>query len=381
MSKTDITHARLTRRNWMLLSASSLAGCGGGAGVAGLPGTGGTGIYVQGSIAGFGSVIINSIKFDDSQATVLMNGGAVSSANLRLGMVAAVQGERGADATQGTARSIEVWSLAQGLVASVHGSGFEVAGVKVLTNPATACDGLGRVGQLSAGMRVVVWGLQSGVEGISWTATRVALATDAQVVSTGTLARIGSRSYLNGLLLTGALADGIADATLVRVQGTLSPTQESLQVTGFKLHSPWLATQPQGESEIEGVVASVLSATRFMMGGIEVDAAGARLSPAGARIAVGARIQVEGFWQGAVLKAVEVEVGDEQGLREASIEAVIEQFTSLSYFILRGQRCDASGAVLVGSGSLNDVRLGAKVKLQGSVDGDLLRVRSLELLV
>ena len=96
---------------------------------------------------------------------------------------------------------------------------------------------------------------------------------------------------------------------------------------------------------------------------------------------MGARIEVQGLWQGAVLKAVEVEVGDEQGLREASIEAVIEQFTSLSYFILRGQRCDASGAVLVGSGSLNDVRLGAKVKLQGSVDGDLLRVRSLELLV
>jgi len=380
MSTTDITHARLTRRNWMLLSASSLAGCGGGAGVAGLPGTGGTGIYVQGSIAGFGSVIINSIKFDDSQATILMNGGTVSSANLRLGMVAAVQGERGADASQGIARSIEVWSLAQGLVASVQGSGFEVAGMKVLTNPATACEGLGYVGQLSAGMRVVVWGLQTGADGLGWTATRVAVAADAQVVSTGTLTRIGSRSYLNGLLLTGALANDMADATLVRVQGTLSPTQESLQVSGFKLHSPWLATQPQGESEIEGVVARVLSATRFMMGGIEVDAAGARLSPAGARIAVGARIEVEGFWQGAVLKAVEVEVGDEQGLREASIEAAIEQFTSLSSFILRGQRCDASGAVLVGSGSLYDVRLGAKVKLQGSVEGDLLRVRTLELL-
>ena len=66
-----------------------------------LPGTGGTGIYAQGSIWGFGSVRVNGIKFDDTAATVQIDGQAGKSSDLRLGMVAGIQGLRGADVNAG----------------------------------------------------------------------------------------------------------------------------------------------------------------------------------------------------------------------------------------------------------------------------------------
>ena len=88
----SLSHAEspdISRRGLLVLAASALGGCGGGGsgGVAGLPGTGGTGIYAQGSISGFGSVIENSVKFDDTLAQVQIDGATATSVDLRLGMV------------------------------------------------------------------------------------------------------------------------------------------------------------------------------------------------------------------------------------------------------------------------------------------------------
>ena len=105
MSQHESHGPHLTRRSWITLTLSALSGCGGGggdigSGSASLPGTGGTGMYTMGSIQGFGSVILNSIKFDDTQAQILLDGSAIPSAALRLGMVAQVQGVRASSATQ-----------------------------------------------------------------------------------------------------------------------------------------------------------------------------------------------------------------------------------------------------------------------------------------
>jgi hypothetical protein len=94
MSFNKFLSARLSRRSWVALAVSSLSGCGGGSGgadTAGLPGTGGTGIY-QGSITGFGSVIVNGVTYDNANATMRLNDALVAQDALRLGMVATVRG-------------------------------------------------------------------------------------------------------------------------------------------------------------------------------------------------------------------------------------------------------------------------------------------------
>ncbi|MDD5332693.1 MAG: DUF5666 domain-containing protein [Rhodoferax sp.] len=384
MSQPENLDTPLTRRSWLVLAASAVTGCGGGSvSMASLPGTGGTGLFAQGPISGFGSVILNGIRFDDTAATVQLDGLAAGSSDLRLGMVASVQGQRGADVTLGTASSIEVWSIAQGQVtqgqATPGASGrFSVAGMTVLTDPNTVFDGFSATAPLSVGQRVAVWGLQAGADGRSWSATRVALVADSAVVSSGMLSVEDSQRTLNGLLLTGALAGTLAQGALVRVQGTLSANGSSLEVLSAKPLSGSGGASPQGDAEIEGVITTAPSASGFSLGTIVVDASQAVYSPANAQLFIGARVEVNGTWRSGVLQATSVALQDEQAQQTLEISGSVETFSSLSNFTVRGQRCDASGLTSFGHGTAADLKVGAKVKLKGSMAGEVLRVTELE---
>jgi hypothetical protein len=378
----------VTRRSWLGLAVATLTGCGGGSSsTASAPGTGGTGqyatVYSQGSITGFGSVIINGIKFDDVQASVQLDGAAAVTTDLRLGMVAAVQGQRSTSAALGTASSIEVWSMGQGLVTQVltaGGTEFTVAGMTVQTDSATVFDGVSSAAQLSINSRVAVWGLQVSADGSGWKATRVALVTATAQVSTGLVSVLGLQRQLNGLTLTGAAAAALTAGELVRVQGALSADGRSVAVERVTLLGAGLVgAQPEGDIEIEGFVTSMPANGRLMLGSIEVDISSAVYSPAGAVIAQGARVEVYGAWQSGVLKATKVELENESSLHTVEIEARIEQFTSLADFVLRGQRCDASSASF-SKGSAADLKVGLKVKVKGAkAGGDVLIVTELEI--
>ena len=370
--------APIRRRSLLALAMGGLTGCGGGeVGTlfAGPPGTGGTGLFAQGTISGFGSVIVNGIRFDDAAATVLVDGVSANSQALRLGMVAEVQGLRGADVTLGVASAIEVWSIAQGLVSQVQGGQFMVAGIWVQTDAATVFDGLGNAAGLTNGLRVAVWGLQSGPDASRWTATRVAVVTTTTLVSSGIVTAAGT---LNGLALSGARAASLSTGQLVRVQGTLSASGTGLQVDSFKLLGLQSGSMPQGDVEIEGLVTALLAGNRFMLGNVEVDASSVSVAASYKALAVGQRIEVEGTWQGKVLKAASLEVESEQKLDDAEIEARIEQFTSLANFVVRGQRCNASAAKIT-KGKVSDLKVGVKVKLKGTKAGDVLMVTELEI--
>ena len=114
-----------------------------------------------------------------------------------------------------------------------------------------------------------------------------------------------------------------------------------------------------------------------MLGSVEVDASGASLATSYKALAIGQRIEVEGIWQGGVLKAGSLGVESEEKLDEAEIEAKIEQFTSLANFVVRGQRCNASSAT-ISKGTVSDLKVGVKVKLHGTKAGDVLMVTTLE---
>jgi hypothetical protein len=381
MTHTDRSENYLTRRAWLVLTGSALSACGGGGGQqAGLPGTGGTGspLFAQGSISGFGSVIVNGIRFDDMQARVLVDGLVATSADLRLGMVAEVQGERGADLTLGTASRIEVWTIAQGAVVRPDANGFGVAGMTIQTTGNTVFDGISAASQLVSGQTVAVWGLQVGADGTRWSATRVAVLPGAvQVVSSGMVSTSGTQRLMNGLVLTGSMAKDLSAGALVRVQGVLAADGNSIAVISVKSLSAGALVTGQGDVEIEAYVTAIASTSRFTMGNIEVDASSAIYTPSGTIITVGARVQIQGTWAAAVLKATKVGVEDAQELSLAEISGTVTTFTSAANFVLRGQRCDASNAAF-SRGKATDLRAGVKVKVKGTKAGDVLRVSSLE---
>ena len=92
---------------------------------------------------------------------------------------------------------------------------------------------------------------------------------------------------------------------------------------------------------------------------------------------MGSRVEVDGAWAAGVLKASRVKLDDEQNVQQTEISGVISAFTSIADFVLRGQRCDASLAVLRG-GKVSDLKAGVKVKVKGVTAGNLLKVSTLE---
>lgn len=404
MSKPPQPNLYLNRRHWLALAASAVSGCGGGSAstTAGLPGTGGTG-YTQGSISGFGSVIVNGIKFDDAQASVngsiQIDGVTVTSDYLRLGMVAGVQGKRLADPALGTASRIEVWSIAQGPVLQVptvtrstqrvdgtvaEFAEFTVAGMTVQTDPNTSFYGVALASVLVPNQVVTVWGLQAGTDDARWTATRVEVRSMAPIdmISTGLVKAsvTGSHRSLNDVMLTGSMAETLTVGSLLRVQGAWSPASNSLAMTHTKLLGSGLIAQAPGddgiEVEIEGFVTDTPTASGFMLGNIVVDASA--MAPINAQIKKGTRLEVHGTWHSGVLKAARVKIGSQQALEQVEIEARIEQFKSRADFVVRMQRCDATGAAISPSTEAA-LKVGVKVKLKGTKAGDVLRVTELEI--
>jgi Domain of unknown function (DUF5666) len=385
-----------TGRKWAVWAASAvLVACGGGdSGMAALPGTGGTGtpllpgtggtgIFALGPITGFGSVWVNGVRYDDSTASVLLDGVAASSAELRVGMVAGLQGTRDAATLVGTARQVAVWSIARGAVQSVSADRIQVAGMTVLADAATTFDGVASLALLTPGTRVAVWGLQSGASGQTWLASRVQVLGSAETsawVSTGpAVLSSGGAVSVGGVLLNGLTAPPSA-GLVVRASGVLNATGTQAQ-SGSWVAYDVLASDPSmaGEAEIEGVVSLVNAAAQTIVVGAQtVSVASAVREPSGAVVAVGQRVEAEGVWKSGVLVASKLEIKGTATAGKVEVEAVIEQFTSLADFVVRGQRCDASGAALAGV-SVSALKLGAKVHLKGVKDGDWLRVTELEI--
>ena len=385
MKRLLVSGAPIQRRHALLLAAAGITGCGGGSGsgtdTAALPGTGGTGIYVAGPISGFGSVILKGIKFDDQAASdagrIMVDGARVASDSLRLGMIASVAGQQlSGQGGQATASSIEVWSIARGRVMQMENGVLTVAGMSIQTDANTVFDGISGLANLREDMGVVVWGLQAGATG--WTATRLARITDViTTAATGLVTAREGHLYVNGVRMYGSAVSTLAVGNWVRVQGQ-SPDGEGLALESFNvLQGDATGAVADGRLEIEGYATSDLRNGLFQLGQWQVDATA--IHPA-VTVTVGEHLELSGTFSNGVLRAQTLYLDDDSGAKEMEIEAKIESFTSLGNFVLRGQRCDASGPdVLIPAGVAQRLAQGVKVKVVGSVSGDVLLVQQLEI--
>jgi hypothetical protein len=141
---------------------------------------------------------------------------------------------------------------------------------------------------------------------------------------------------------------------------------------------------PDGDGfEIEAIVTSIVNATRFVLGGITVDASGASFEPMGLQVAIGMRLEVEGELQGGTLIARQVE---QRG--SVRIEAVVTSVATDSFVVLdQVIRTDAATEFNPGLPAVTDfveVRavengLGGftaiRVDVEPNVDADRVRLR------
>ncbi|MDH3266322.1 MAG: DUF5666 domain-containing protein [Gammaproteobacteria bacterium] len=108
-----------------VLLSTVLVACGGGGGnsVAGIDARGTpvpVAVVAKGTIAGFGSVIVNGVRYDTSAATFDVDDSPGVQGDLRIGQVVVVRGTLNDDSTTGVADSVQFDDVVEGPISSIN---------------------------------------------------------------------------------------------------------------------------------------------------------------------------------------------------------------------------------------------------------------------
>jgi hypothetical protein len=381
-------HALISRlsRTFLFLVAAALAGCGGG-GDGGV-GTGGTGTYAAGTITGFGSVIVNGIRFDDSSASVVDDDDAARSRDaLKLGMTVAIDSDAiRSDATgrSATARRIRLGSEILGPVSAVDTSTgtLTLLGQTVRIGSSTVFDAnLGSgLGGVRIGQTIEVYALYDVATG-HYDATRIE-ASDASAPwhLRGPVAAVDTvqRQLRIGALTLGYAAASnvpsrlaVGDIVRVRVRGVTGPFGGwVIDAFGTAVRTP----DDRDEAELEGRITSFTSTAQFSVNGVAVDASAARFPDGSAGVRAGALVEISGRLSGGVLIASEVQLEDDEEDSERGFElhGRIEAVDSRARtFSLRGNTVSwARSDLRLEDGTLADIQVGREVEVRAVLAGD-----------
>lgn len=388
-------------------AVAALAGCGGGgggdfasvgSGGTGITGgegvgSGGTGITsaAVGAITGFGSIIVNGVRYETDQAALTLS----DSDTLKLGMTVRVRGVINADLVNGVASTIESSADARGAVAALDlaNSNLVIWYTKIHVDDSTVfAGGLMSLQDLRVGDPVQVWGLPDHGTGLR--ATRIErVAAGAAPIISGTAQAVDlstSSVQVGGLrvaftpaaLASAGLAPAQLEGQLVRVRGT----EADATITQAAVEPWYPVTQADGERlSVEGLITRFTSLASLLVDGVPVDASAAKISGRQASIGLGARVQIEGAWRAGVLVASRLKLreaaqsGDSGGSGSSgsgndddqdddySARGNIGSFRSASDFKIQGQDIDAGSAgVVFVNGTAADLRNGRRVYVTGS---------------
>ncbi len=310
--------ARLLTAIAAILAAIALAGCGGGmqAGV----GSGGSGAPLAvglGPVTGFGSIIVNGERYDESAAEVLVDerpdgARAATVAAIRLGM----QGRTAAPQSRGRDRDGGRGSRRPGEFRERDGlrrSRTDRAG-QCRSGEPTAFEGFDSLADLAAGAVVEVHGDRAGNGDILATRVELKPAGLALVRVAGTAANVNGRSFS-----IGALSVDATSATLVPAGATIANGQRVVAWTDVPYTGGALAAKvvrvgastiaPNTAVTLDGVIGDFQGTSSFRVSGVPVSAAQANAITGGsaADLRNGLHVRVRGTFATSVLNATSLE--------------------------------------------------------------------------
>ena len=364
-----------------LAAAALLAGCGGG-GSSGSSPTEQPTSYTEGVVTGFGSIIVNGIRFDDSAATVTDDDGTADRGrgDLRIGMVVEIEGAD-VDRARGIGRALRIrWANEfVGPVTSVDTTAntFVLFGQTIEVRPFTVFDDSlpGGLADLKTNEVVEVHGLFNAALG-RYVATRIELEDTAAlyklrgIVSdlTATTFKLGSETIYYGDIAAADLPAGLANGMRVRVR--LQTTQNGAgQWVAIAVRHGIRKLLERLDSEIEGMVTELASPTSFSINGIPVDASTAffRDGP----VALGDRVEARGEVVDGTLKALVVKKEDDSADDRNELHGTVASVdTAARTFVLRHEvhgdiTVSYANVLTFKDGSASDLAAGAKVEVKG----------------
>jgi hypothetical protein len=361
-----------------LLAAALVAACGGGGGDTTAAGTTAA-AYTAGPVRGFGSIIVNGVRFDDSGVTPEDEDAADrgSSKAVRLGTMVQIESGKVDDST-GRARALHIrfGSEIVGPIASIDAAttSFVVLGQTVDVKPETVFDDSipGGFSGLAKDAVVEVHALHDAATG-HYIATRVEAESGALfyklrgVVSaldtTAKTFQIGSAviSYAGVGTLPAAFGDGL------KVRVRLATTQASAGVwNAVTIASGVRRVDDLPDARLLGNVTAFTSATAFEVNGIPVDARNARID--NGPVTDSSRVEVRGTASNGTVVATRVTVlrANDDLVRGVELHGTISAPDAAGKtFTLRGVKVDWSDLTVFAGGTSAGLVEGAKVEVKG----------------
>ncbi len=388
MNKHQPIAARLARAGALSLTTLALLSACGGGGTSS-SGTASTPITAAvsedgtvGTISGFGSVIVNGVRYDDSAATVKDDfGNNLTSSRLGLGMTVHLKGKSNDDGS-GSASGINVFSELQGPISAVNATAgtFSLFGIAVIVDAKTVFADVAGLAGLSNGNIVEIYGLRSGNSMIATRIERKTPATGEAVVKlrgaiTG-LNTSASTFNLAGLVISYAglqvspSNSSLTEGSFVAVSSNAAPTGTTLTANKvIALGAKPFNFNDSAKSEIEGIISALSSVSQFTVSGITVNANNAVfVRGTAASLANGGRVEIKGSYSNNILQARLVKFEDALGSEDFELHGAVSSFASLASFVVRGIKVDASGAgVLFERGTAANVANGRLLEVEGSM--------------
>ena len=385
-----------------LALAAAVAACGGGGGGIGgavnavepaAPGanTVGPSAFTAGAISGFGSVIVNGVRFDDSLASIKEEDGD-DSRELKLGMMVGVNSSAPSLGSTPRASSISFVSELKGAIDSrATSDSFVVLGVKVLITNTTVCDVPAAAGcaSLKVGDVVEVYGsfaAATATAPATLTATRIELQTaplflklrgaisnlniTAKTFNVGT--QTATVTYAG---IAAAVPATLANGLLVRVKVKAAKTPDGLyEAVRIKVPGERKVAD-SGEAKVEGRITVAIDAAKiFSVNGVQVDASNASLPAGGtASLVVGVQVEIEGKIVNGVLVATKVKLEEESEKPEGKNElhgTPTGLDTAAKTFMLRGVKVDYASATFVKVTLADFANPKLKIEVKGNLSAD-----------
>ena len=371
-----------TRRSALLLAAAflMLAGCGG-------VDSGGTGVgqsgqptYAAGPITGFGSIIVNGVRYDESMAEVYDDEGRLRSRDdLKLGMLTEVFASAvvsDAAGSRAIASAVLYGSQIIGRIDSVDlpGSRFVVLGQTVRVTASTVFDAAaGGLLALAAGDEVEVFA-QLDVSTQTYVATRVERRSNLALYKLRGV--VGGLAMADKTVTVGGQLISYAGLTLTDPAATLAVgTAVRVTLRTARVGNAWVATSlmagigrvaDRDTAEVDGRIGAFTSTTQFVVNGIAVDASAATFPNGTTGIMLGARVEVEGSIRNGVLLAQKVKLkGDEE---EGGFElhgTISAPDAGNMTFVVRDVTVTYSGTTRFDSSTAADIVAGRRVEVRG----------------
>lgn len=329
-----------------------LSACGGGGGLTlaggGIDGTGSPAQFSEGVITK-GSVILNGVRYDDSQAVVRIDDRTTTASELATGMFVRLRGKVNADGRTGTADRVEVENEVRGAISAIDRSAqpasLVVIGQTVLVDDATVYANVAGLAELAVGSRVEVHGPRDA--GGSIRASRIELASSSNADELrGTVADLGATTFtlrgitvsFNGAAIAPAGAS-IANGQPVKVRGAFNAAAGIFVATRVEredLAGDQVRPENGQKLEVEGYIAAFDAAlATFIVNGRTVHYSAATRFEGGstADLANNVKLEAEGTVDAAgVLQAAKIELKQSrvtvQGLA-TTVDTVGNRLTAL----------------------------------------------------